>query len=309
MRERPVRIALRRVAVTLRRGLCLALLLVGGLLHTATAADDLIPAQRIPLVSGAPVPVVVTASTADAKVIVIQPAGTMVAKHANFIHEAASPEARHIADWVVDSADNRRLPFAIVDKTQARVFVFDARGQLLGTAPALLGLAIGDDSAPGIGTRPMAGIRPEERTTPAGRFVVAMDHNANGKDILWVDYENAISMHAVIAGTAADRRTQRLATPSTLDNRISFGCINVPARFFKQVVQATFTGTEGIVYVLPETRSAKNVFSSYDVEEHALAKNAGNPGTTAGAQKVNAILTAESTLVRPVALRMRLSQP
>jgi hypothetical protein len=211
-----------------------------------------------------------------------------VAKRANFRLERASSEARDIADWIVDSGDNRGLPFAIVDKKQARVFVFDPRGNLTGAAAALLGFAVGDDAVPGIGDRPMASIRPEERTTPAGRFVVALDRNTSGKEILWIDYDSAFSMHAVIAGTAADRRTQRLATPSVLDNRISFGCINVPAMFFEQVVHPAFSRSDGIVYVLPETRPAGKLFSAYNVDEHALAQNNGQ----AAQQPVDAIADA-----------------
>jgi hypothetical protein len=37
--------------------------------------------------------------------------------------------------------------------------------------------------------------------------------------------------------------------------------------FFENVVRPAFTKTNGIVYVLPETRSAREVFTSYyDVE-------------------------------------------
>lgn len=190
-------------------------------------------------------------------------------KHADFKTEHASQNARHVADWVVDSDDNRGLPFAIVDKIGAKVFVFDAGGRLRGAAPALLGLALGDDAVPGIGNRKMSSIRPEERTTPAGRFVAAMDRNIHGKEILWVNYEDAISMHPVITTKQKERRAERLATATPLDNRISFGCINVPAKFFENVVHEAFTGTDGIVYVLPETRSAREVFASYDVNEHA----------------------------------------
>lgn len=184
---------------------------------------------------------------------------------ANFLGEVASREARQIADWIVDSGDNQKLPFAIVDKKAARVFVFDASGRLRGAAAALLGLARGDDSAPGIGTRPMSKIDPKERTTPAGRFVAAMDRNIHGKEILWVDYDSSISMHPVITTNPRERRAHRLATLTPDDNRISFGCINVPAKFFEGIVQPAFTGTNGIVYVLPEIRSASAVFGSYRV--------------------------------------------
>jgi hypothetical protein len=188
------------------------------------------------------------------------------APRAHFDREHASHEARHVVAWVVASGDNAGMPFAIVDKVEAKVFVFDAAGQLRGAAPALLGLARGDDSAPGIGDRELANIRPEERTTPAGRFVAALDRNLKGEDILWVDYETAISLHRVITGNAKDRRRQRLASPTPLDNRITFGCINVPATFFDKVVSPAFAGTNGIVYVLPDTRSFKEVFASYGIE-------------------------------------------
>ena len=62
---------------------------------------------------------------------------------ANFEREHASREARYVADWVVDSGDNVKLPFVIVDKKDAKVFVFDAHGRLNAAAPALLGHGAG----------------------------------------------------------------------------------------------------------------------------------------------------------------------
>lgn len=198
-------------------------------------------------------------------------------KSAGFEDESASPEARYVADWVVDSGDSQSMPFAIVDKKNAKVFVFDAGGRLRGAAPALLGLAVGDDAVPGIGERALSSIRPEERTTPAGRFVATMDRNLQGKEILWVDYGGAVSMHPIVRGTPLERRLQRLTSPTPLDNRISYGCINVPAKFFTTIVRPAFTGTNGIVYVLPETRSALEVFGSYDVKELARLQTISHP--------------------------------
>jgi len=185
---------------------------------------------------------------------------TQPPRRADFTSERPSDDARRIADWALGSSDNHGMPFVVVDKIDARVYVFDADGALRGAAPALLGLARGDESVVGIGERAISLIRPEERTTPAGRFVASMGHNHRGKDILWVDYENAISMHPVITSNPAERRAERLATVSSLDKRITYGCINVPARFFEDVVQSTFGGTNGIVYVLPETRLISEVF-------------------------------------------------
>lgn len=190
-------------------------------------------------------------------------------KRANFEQEIASRDTRYVADWVVDSGDNRSLPFVIIDKRDAKVFVFHADGRLRGAAPALLGLARGDDAVPGIGERKLSSIRPDERTTPAGRFVAALDRNLRGVEILWVDYDTAVSLHRVITTNPKERRAQRLATPTPLDNRISYGCINVPVDFYENVVSPAFRGTNGIVYVLPENRSPQKVFTSYDVDEPA----------------------------------------
>ena len=82
-----------------------------------------------------------------------------------------------------------------------------------------------------------------------------------------MDYDSALSLHPVVAGLPKERRAERLATPSPLDNRISFGCINVPVKFYENVVSPSFTGTNGIVYILPETRTAREVFGSYDVQD------------------------------------------
>ena len=82
-----------------------------------------------------------------------------------------------------------------------------------------------------------------------------------------MNYDDAVSLHRVITTNPKERRLERLATPTPLDNRISFGCINVPAKFYDSVVSPAFTGTYGIVYVLPDTRSIKEIFASYyDVE-------------------------------------------
>ncbi|MDO8596825.1 MAG: hypothetical protein Q7R45_09395, partial [Sulfuricaulis sp.] len=189
-------------------------------------------------------------------------------KRANFEPERASRDARYVADWVVDSGDSKSMPFAIVDKTDAKVFVFDADGHLRGATAALLGLARGDDSVPGIGDRALSDIRPEERTTPAGRFVAELGRNLRRQTTLWVDYDEGFAMHALRTVNPKERRPQRLASPTPLDKRISLGCVIVPPKFFNTVVRPAFT-RKGIVYILPETKSAREVFASYDVEEHA----------------------------------------
>ncbi|MGM0984898.1 MAG: hypothetical protein ACQEXG_15995 [Pseudomonadota bacterium] len=155
------------------------------------------------------------------------------------------------------------MPFMIIDKQEAKVFMFDAEGQLQGEASALLGMAVGDDSVPGIGERALASIPPDERTTPAGRFVSSLGRNLKGGEILWLDYEDALSLHPVVAGTPSERREERLASPHVAEKRISYGCINVPKTFYTTLVSPAFKHSNGVVYVLPETRSNHAVFASY----------------------------------------------
>ncbi|HUP94720.1 MAG TPA: hypothetical protein VM164_07420 [Burkholderiales bacterium] len=195
-----------------------------------------------------------------------QPDITKGIKRADFASEQPSRDVRHIADWVVDSGDNKGLPYLIIDKVNAKLFVFDAGGRIRGAAPVLLGLARGDHTVPGIGNKKLSEIRPNERTTPAGRFVAERGMSTRGVDVVWVDYDTGVSMHRVVNGSRQDRRLERLATPTAADNRISYGCINVPIKFYNEVVNPSFTASKGIIYLLPEVRAVREVFASYDVE-------------------------------------------
>ena len=192
-------------------------------------------------------------------------------RRAEFGAQPASSQARAIADWVIGSGDNHDAPFVIVDKRAAKVFVFGPEGRLLGATTALLGLAHGDDTVPGIGDRKLASIRPEERTTPAGRFVASLGSDLGPKDVVWVDYDAGISLHRVVTSNAREHRLKRLASHSLLDKRISYGCINVPPNFFDQTIRPEFLHSSGVVYILPEVRSLASVFPAYA----AAAKVAG----------------------------------
>ena len=258
------------------QGLCLALLAASLALPPAFAAKDV---GRLP----SPNPISAEPSASATATVQTRRVPASHPKRANFGQERASPEASHVADWIVDSGDNQGMPFMIVDKVHAKVLMFDADGRLQGAAPALLGLARGDDSAPGIGDRKMSSILPEERTTAAGRFVVSLDRDKYGQEFLWIDYNTALSLHRVVKGKPSEQRAQRLYSATPKDNRISYGCINVPVNFYDKLVSPAFTGTNGIVYILPETRSARDVFGSYDVSDTAplqIAVPAASPPAT-----------------------------
>ncbi|WP_205959656.1 hypothetical protein [Ramlibacter humi] len=186
-----------------------------------------------------------------------------------FGDEHPSADVRLVANWVADSGDADGRAFVVIDKKQARVWVFGPLGDLISQAPALLGAAVGDDPVPGIGEKPLSQVKPEEKTTPAGRFVAEPGVNANGEDIVWVSYDLAVSMHRVRPLVKAERRLERLASPTPDDNRISFGCINLPTAFYEQVLAPTVKRHGAVVYILPETRTPQQQFGLYDVDAQA----------------------------------------
>jgi hypothetical protein len=183
---------------------------------------------------------------------------------ADFGGTTASPEAMHVANWVSYTHNNGKKAFVVIDKKAARMYVFDANGKLKSHTPVLLGLAVGDDSAPGIGNMPLSKIPDNLKTTPAGRFLARPGKNSRGHDIIWIDYDAAVSMHRVLK-VGNEHRFERLASPEIDDNRVSNGCVNVPIAFYDKVLRPTVLKQGAFVYVLPETRSPQKQFGSYDV--------------------------------------------
>lgn len=185
-------------------------------------------------------------------------------QHVSFGGHIASPEAQQIADWTMATGDNQDLPFLIVDKIAARMFLFDRRGTLQAATSVLLGSARGDVSPPGVGDKKLALITPAERITPAGRFVADKGTNLAGRDIVWVDYAAAIAIHRatdLTPGTTAQDRLKRLASGSPRDRRISLGCINVSETFYDTFLRPAFAASSGVVYILPETATSAAIFA------------------------------------------------
>ncbi|MCR5882491.1 hypothetical protein LRS03_06275 [Rhizobacter sp. J219] len=177
-----------------------------------------------------------------------------------FTTKSPTTPLEDVVRWAV-AGDAGGRPFIVVDKPGAHVMAFDAQGRLLQRVPALLGSAIGDDTVPGIGDKPLSQIKPEERITPAGRFVAQMGENLTGEDVVWIDYDAAVSMHRIRVVKESERRFERLASETISDNRISNGCINLPVAFYEQVLKPLVEAGPTVVYVLPEQRSLQEVFA------------------------------------------------
>lgn len=176
--------------------------------------------------------------------------------------EGTSDTAVQLVRWVQGTADHGGLPFAVIDKLGARLHVFAADGRWRGSAAVLLGSARGDASVPGIGDKPLSKIRPEERTTPAGRFITEPGLNLRGDDIVWIDYDAAVSLHRLRSVSPAERRRERLVHGSAEDKRISYGCVNVDAAFYDRLIAPVFGQSAGVAYILPDTWSFATVFAA-----------------------------------------------
>lgn len=213
-------------------------------------------------------------------------AATQAPSHlASFAGEHPSPDVQLMANWVVSTGDAGKHAFILVDKKNPRVYVFSPDGRLKDSAPALMGQAHGDTLLPGTADLSLAQMRPEDKITPTGRFVADPGQSADDSDVIWVDYDAGISMHRVRPKVAAERRLERLASLTTDDNRISFGCINLPVSFYEDVAKPTVARYGAVIYVLPEVKTVQEVFGAYDVTD---------PAQVAAAQKARATMMAHT---------------
>lgn len=185
-----------------------------------------------------------------------------------------SENAIQLAGWVVATRDAQGYPFAIIDKRSAQILVFGADGRLRGAAPGLFGSAVGDHTAPGIAGLALREIPGRDRTTPAGRFVGGYGPSIDAGRVLWVDYESAVSIHPMSTGVPAERRAERLASPSPDDNRVTHGCINVSDDFYEQIIRTTFA-RGGVFYILPDRDSLAETFPDFAASRQ-VARNTRN---------------------------------
>jgi hypothetical protein len=188
---------------------------------------------------------------------------------------APSPDTQLVADWIATSGDNRGLPYAVIDKKAASLILFGADGKPRGQVPVLIGIAVGDEATPGVGSKKLGEIGPAEKTTPAGRFLAKFGYAAGRQQVLWVDYTNSVAIHPIPADAARkENRKGRMLSPSSDDNRITFGCINVPRAFYSSTLRPLFQKKGGYVYVLPDTKLMEDVFPRLRV--HTLTRTAGS---------------------------------
>jgi hypothetical protein len=167
-----------------------------------------------------------------------------------------------LAGWAVASKDSQGYPFAVIDKAAAQILVFDGDGRPRGAAPVLIGSAVGDHTAPGIAGVALREIPGRDRTTPAGRFVGGFGPSIDAGRVLWVDYDSAVAIHPTATNVPAEKRAERLASPTPDDNRVTHGCINVSPEFFEQIMRPTFE-RGGVFYIVPDEAPIAETFPEF----------------------------------------------
>ncbi len=236
------------------------------------AAPANVPQPEI-AASAAPAPAATAAATGDAPVTTasLDPdiASLMPAPLPDVLPEIAvadfgamtpSPAAREMADWIVTRHDNGRMPFVVLDKHNATLYVFQPDGTALESTNVLLGQSRGDETFPGIGDVPISQVKPFQRTTAAGRFVTRPGLDEDKTDVVWLDYDAALAMHRVINKVKSEHRLTRIVSPDPNVRRISWGCINIPIDFFDRRISPVFGKHAGVAYVIPETKTFAEVF-------------------------------------------------
>ncbi|MGV3510414.1 MAG: hypothetical protein ACO1OX_00275 [Novosphingobium sp.] len=168
--------------------------------------------------------------------------------------------AQRVLSWVGETGDNAGLPFIVIDKPNAMILAFDASGKPVGHGPVLIGRALGDDATPGVGSKSLAEIGPAEKTTPAGRYLAKFGLAAGNNKVLWVDYATSVAIHTIPTGNPKESRTRRMLSPGIDDNRITFGCINVPKALYNGKIAPMFGKKGGYVYILPDTKPLEDAF-------------------------------------------------
>ncbi|EJG7147572.1 hypothetical protein NAK13_004286 [Escherichia coli] len=178
--------------------------------------------------------------------------------------QGLSNTASAVRAWVQETKDNQGQKYIIADKVAGELYIMDSRGNVLATMPALYGSRKGDAAVPG--------------QTPAGIFMLQQRHDVGaslGGDVQqFAEHTDGSiwAIHRVLTANPKQMREARLKSATAADNRISLGCINVPADMYDKYLK---NGFQGKLYVIPEQKPLGEVFR--DIQEN-VAVNDLMPG-------------------------------
>lgn len=203
----------------------------------------------------------VSVPEAQASVPVTKYAVTQVTERpkADFSGVAAPVSVQLVADWQARSQHGK--PFIVAHKAGGALYAFDAKGKLIGKAPALYAKGMGDVVSAESAAKSADEMTDADKITPAGAFAgTKIESDSYGSAIQFVEQEKAvIAIHRVYLGNPKENRQGRLDSATPADNRVSYGCINVPSQFFDGVLAPNFTGDSRVI-VMPENDNVAQFF-------------------------------------------------
>lgn len=169
-----------------------------------------------------------------------------MAQQANSMSDQAS-------QVVMDLQARSISTLVVMDKARGEILVVD-QGNVVMRSPALYGKGVGENEGA------------DKNVTPAGIFALReyRDRHYDGGRVLAFICKPSMCyiIHPTWNGVPSERRNQRLATATPVDNAISNGCINVPYDFYRRmsdylqsraVTQGGVTSLPRLV-VLPENQ-------------------------------------------------------
>lgn len=186
-------------------------------------------------------------------------------------------DAAKTAQWVLDTGDSDGYPFIVTDKVGATMYFFDKNGVLLRKSPVLVGKNVGD----------FIGHTDAGRVTPSGRFEIAPETDATYGNVFsvmgtdMIDSESGdlveVAIHRLSLHDPSENRPKRIATATPLDNRISWGCMNLDNKVMDWAVNKYPLG--GVIYILPETADGRSAFAPFNesnIESSKLLTKSSN---------------------------------
>lgn len=200
-----------------------------------------------------------------------------------------SSAAKASLDHIIDTNDNGGRPFVIADKKAGKLYLMNADGKVVDTTPALFGKTPSDSAktsgVTGAGKYDLKYNRDARLPSGYAGSVQSFDTGANGEQF---------AIHRVI-DVKGQNRQSRLDSKTARDNRITLGCINVPAEFYDQHLDNELGA---VLYVLPETSGwGGNLYQPTPRQTTQAApqvtQNAVN-GTDITPQQLQAVLRAEA---------------
>ena len=219
---------------------------------------------------------------------------------------SVSPDANAVRNYVAATNDSQGKSYLVADKKAGMLYMFSASGDKLTETSAIFGRDMSDSARSG--------------STPAGKFnlnYMPYEVSGYGGSVqAFAQQQSAanpskgeiFAVHRVL-NVPGQNRLGRLSSKTSADNRISDGCINVPAAFYDNTLDGTFSGP---MYVIPETStySGNRFGTGADSDAVVQTKPALDTTPKVSSEQVNAAtnfsntetMKAEQPIAQPIVL-------